>query len=540
MPHVRRSMLITVEAGTEQIGRALVDDLGLHQFEAAYRGPASGMPDTTATLTATLTSPPPSTAADAPGHRMTTDVRLDVESDIRVPFFTWFLRLQAWLGARRALPHAADRLRAAVVGGAPPPAVKPLPVVPPVAFTPAEAARLCALCAAALLANFSGALLAQNGDAVTSAFGRSDQALGVALAIARAGVLVSLVVIALADRLGRRRLILVSLVGACAFNLLAAAAPTFEVFTGAQLVTRALVNSALIVAGIAVVEDAPEGARAFATGMYALALGAGYGLAVVLLPLADLGDFGWRVSFVVSAAAVITVPAISHHLKETTRYEGVVERSPDERGRGRVREVFDRAYGARFLLLGLAAFLTNVFSAPSSQLTNRYLTHAHAFSNADVAAFRAVTAGLPGIIGVVLASRLAESRGRRPVTVIGLLVATGFQAAFFLAGGDFLLWVAPAVAIVAAACAGLALGTLDAELFPTEVRGTSNGFILVSAVAGSAVGLVLATQLKDFAGGLGPAIALCGVATLVAAIFVVPRLPETAERRLDDVSPSEL
>ena len=70
----------------------------------------------------------------------------------------------------------------------------------------------------------------------------------------------------------------------------------------------------------------------------------------------------------------------------------------------------------RFLLLGLAAFLTNVFSAPSSQLTNRYLTHAHDFSNSDVALFRTVTAGLPGIIGVLLASRLAESRGRRPVT----------------------------------------------------------------------------------------------------------------------------
>ena len=96
------------------------------------------------------------------------------------------------------------------------------------------------------------------------------------------------------------------------------------------------------------------------------------------------------------------------------------------------------------------------------------------------------------------------------------------------------------IAIVAAACAGLALGTLDAELFPTEVRGTSNGFILVSAVTGSAVGLVLATQLKDVMGGLGPAIALCGVASLIAAVFVVPRLPETAERRLDDVSPSEL
>jgi MFS family permease len=271
--------------------------------------------------------------------------------------------------------------------------------------------------------------------------------------------------------------------------------------------------------------------------MYALALGAGFGLAVVLLPLADLGDYGWRISFALSAALVVLVPVIARHLKETRRYVRVaVARAP----RGRFRELVDSAYGMRFLLLALAAFLTNVFSAPSSQLTNRYLTQSHDFSNSDVALFRTVTAGLPGIIGVLLASRLAESRGRRPVTIIGLLVATTFQAAFFVAGDNALLWIAPVIAIVAAACAGLALGTLDAELFPTEVRGTSSGFILFSAVTGSAVGLVLATQLKDLVGGLGPAIALCGTASLIAAVFVVPRLPETAARHLDDVSPSEL
>jgi MFS family permease len=527
MPHVRRSMLITVDADPDRVRRALVDSLGLTGTDDEYAGPIQGMPDTTARLEAAIVGQSPTA----------TQVRLDAVSEVIVPYFTWFLRVQAWLGARRALPHAAACVDAGVHDLPPPPPVKPLPVVPPVPFTPEQAARLGALAAVALLANFCGSLLSQNGDAVTSAFGQSDQALGAALAIVRAGVLVSLVAIALADRWGRRRLILLALIGACAANALTAVAPTFELFTSAQLFGRALVNTALIVAGIAAVEDAPEGARAFATGMYALALGAGFGLAVVLLPLADLGDYGWRISFALSAALVVLVPVIARHLKETRRYVRVAVGSAR---RGRLRELVDSAYGVRFLLLGLAAFLTNVFSAPSSQLTNRYLTQAHDFSNSDVALFRTVTAGLPGIIGVLLASRLAESRGRRPVTIIGLLVAISFQAAFFLAGDDALLWIAPVIAIVAAACAGLALGTLDAELFPTEVRGTSSGFILVSAVTGSAVGLVVATQLKDLVGGLGPAIALCGTASLIAAVFVVPRLPETAARHLDEVSPSEL
>jgi MFS family permease len=327
----------------------------------------------------------------------------------------------------------------------------------------------------------------------------------------------------------------VAIVGACAANALAGLAPSFEFFTGAQLLTRALVNAALVVAGIAVVEEAPEGARAFSTAMFGIALGAGVALSVLVLPFADLGGNGWRISFFISAATVFVVPVLARHLRETHRYATVAGTSVR---RGRIREVFQHVYGRRFLLLGLAAFLANVFAAPSSQLSNRYLTNAHDFSNSDVALFRTVTLGLPGLIGILLAGRLAETRGRRPVTIIGLLVATGFQMAFFLSDGAA-LWITPTIAIVAAACGGLALATLDAELFPTETRGTSNGFLLVAGVAGSAVGLVLATQLRDTVGGLGPAIALCGIATLVAAVFVVPRLPETATHDLDAVSPTE-
>jgi hypothetical protein len=323
--------------------------------EQVWTGPIVGMPDTESRLLARFTADPTTGTVR--------EVMLVARSDAVVPYFTWFLRVQAFLGARRALPYAAARLHAGIDGRAGPPPLSPWALVPPVPFTPEQAGRLGALAVVALLANFAGSLLSQNGDAVTSAFGRSDQALGAALAIARAGVLVSLVAIALADRLGRRRLILVALVGACAANLLAAASPTFEVFTVSQVVTRALVNTALVVAGIAAVEEAPEGARAFATGMFALALGAGFGLSVLLLPLADLGDYGWRISFGFGAAVVLLVPILARHLRETTRYEQVALRSDQ---RGRLREVFDRAYRLRFALLGLAAFLTNVFRAPSS------------------------------------------------------------------------------------------------------------------------------------------------------------------------------
>lgn len=536
MPHVRCVMPITIDASPGAVLAAVEQEAtpstdfaesSTDTGEHVLHGPFPPVPFEGSTLTATVR------AADDTGDRTT--LRLEAHTDLTIPFLGWFVDLQAYVAARGALRHLAARVQARLDGTPEPSPPRRWPIVPPVQFTQAQAARLAALAATAIVVNFCGALLTQNSDAATRTFDRNDAALGAALAIVRAGVLVSLVVAALADRWGRRRLLLVAIVGAAASNLVTGLAPSFAVFTGAQLFTRAFVNAALVVAGIAVVEEAPEGARAFATAMFGIALGAGVALSVVFLPLADLGDGGWRISFLVSAAAVFLVPVIARQLRETRRFTTV---AGEHVARGRVRDMLDRKYGYRFLLLGLAGFLTNFFAAPSSQLTNRYLTNAHDFSNSDVALFRAITLGLPGLIGILIAGRLAESRGRRPVTIVGLLVATAFQMVFFVSDGA-LLWVTPMIAIVAAACAGLALATLDAELFPTEVRSTSNAFLLVAAVAGSAAGLVLATQLRDAAGGLGPAIAWCGLATILAAIFVVPRLPETALRDLDDVSPSE-
>jgi MFS family permease len=206
--------------------------------------------------------------------------------------------------------------------------------------------------------------------------------------------------------------------------------------------------------------------------------------------------------------------------------------------RGRLRQVFGDYEGPRFLALGLAVFAVNVFAAPSSQLTNRYLLEEHDFSNTSVAVYRAVALSVPGLAGTLLGGILGERWGRRPVGIAGIAVATAMQMTFFLASG-VVLWLSSAVAILAATAAGVALGALGAELFPTEVRGTSNGLLVVIGVLGSAAGLVAATRLGEVTGSLGAGVALTGLAPLLAAFAVLPFLPETKARQLDTISPPE-
>lgn len=462
-------------------------------------------------------------------------VEVSAHTDARVPWFGWFFHPPLHVALGRAARWGAEAARARASGRPDPPLPRTPYVLPPAPFTPTQARTLGVLAALVAVSNFGGSLVGQGTNYVADAFGASDKALATGLAVTRFGVLVTLFAAAIADRRGRRITLIVATVGVCVANLVSAAAPNLIVFTGAQTFTRGFASGALTVAAIVAVEEAPEGARAWSFAMMSLAGGAGYAVGVVLLPLGDLGPQAWRIAFALSAAALVGVPFVARGLRESRRYEHVTRRV---RHRGRVREVFDRRYGRRFALLGGIFFLSAVATTPVAQLTNRFLGDERGFSGLHITLFRAITNGIPGIIGVALAGRVAEQRGRRPLAVFGIVVTTLLNAAFFL-GPDWMLWLASTVGILSAAFAGMAVGTLDHELFPTEVRGTSGGFLTVCGVTGSVVGLLLTGVLSDAFGDLGRALAFLGLAPLVAGIVLAPFLPESARRPLDEVSPTE-
>lgn len=522
MPHVRRRMLVRLDAPRATVETAARSALG---FTGGDGDPLTA-PLAVGAGAGNLTI---SVVPDGTG----TILAAEAETDFALPFFGWAINPLIATALKRQLRHAIATVEATVAGREPPPPPKGLAALPDVAFDPAQAALLSATAAATAIAGFGGGLFGQNSSFIADAFHASDARLGGALAVSRAGVLVSLVATALSDRVGRRRMILICVIGVCVTNLASAFAPSLATLTALQIMTRAFVNSTFTVAAIAAVEEAPEGARVFSTAMLGLAGGFGFSFAVLTLPIADEGRQAWRVSFALSAIVLLFVPRLARELTETRRYKTV---AATRIMRGRLREVLGPTYGRRFVFLALIALLTNVFNAPSSQLSNRYLQDVRHFSGSGIVGLLAATTVIPGIVGVVIASRLAERGRRRPLASISLFVATSAQMVFFLFGGPT-LWIASAGATLTGACAGIVLATLGAELFATEVRGTANAFLVGISVVGSAGGLVLAGQLSDRFGGIGRAIAFCGIASLIAA-FLVPALPESFGRELDDLSPS--
>jgi MFS family permease len=526
MPRVRRPPPVRLAAPADAVRAAALHCLrGAASDDGVVRVPVAdhGLNEIAVRVSAT---------ADGPDA---TIVETSGEGRIGIPFFGWAFRPLVGISQRRMARYAVAALRAELEGAPRPRPPKPVPGLPTAPFTGEQATHLATAAAAVAVVSFSTALVGQFGGPIKNTFSASDTAFSISLAITRIGALIALIGIALADRRGRRLSILIGVAGSAVVCAVSAFSPTLAFLTGAQVFQRAFLITTATVATVAVVEEAPEGARAYATSMLALAGGFGFSISVVLLPIADVGSQAWRVPFGIGALSLLLVPLIARNLLETTRYEALAKTDIE---RGRVRDIRDRGYGRRFVLMASVVLLLNVFSAPSSQLMNTYLTDVRHFSNSGIALFRTITTGVPGLFGLVLGGRLAEARGRRPIAAVALAIATGTQMVFFLTSGP-VIWLMAAASIIAASAGGIALGTLGTELFPTENRSTSNGLLGVIGVLGSALGFVVTGLLAHPKGELGRAIALCGIASLIAAIVLVPRLPESVALKLDEVSPPD-
>lgn len=390
-----------------------------------------------------------------------------------------------------------------------------------------RAARVLALVATISLAvGYLGTLLTQTNTYVFDEFGTGKTAQGATLATVRVGILLAVLVTTFADRRGRKRAMVITLVAGCVLTAATAASPNLVVFGGLQTLARGCNSAVGILVAIIAAEEMPKGSRAYAVSLLAMATGLGAGLALILLPLADLGDAAWRVLFVVPLLFLPAVRAIARHLPESRRFEAVHDERAGLAG-----------HGGRFWLLAVAAFLGQLFIAPASQFMNEYLRDERGFDGAGIRNFSIFT-NLPGSIGIVVAGKLADVRGRRMVGAVGMFGGVLFTALVFNGTGAS-IWAWSALAALIGAATIPALGVYGPELFPTAVRGRANGIISVVGVVGSAAGLLAAGTMSDSFGSLGPAMAILAVGPAILTVLIVVAFPETAREELESLNPED-
>lgn len=414
---------------------------------------------------------------------------------------------------------------------------------PPDRLDSRPATVLALLCTIQVIDGYLGTVLTQTLTFAADEFGHGNTAQGVVFAIVRLGVLITLVTVAVADRHGRRRLLLAAGVGSCLMTAVGAASPALWFLGGSQLVARGLATALGVLTVIMAVEEMPARSRAWAASVLVLCAGVGTGMAVLVLPVADLDQRGWRIVYLVPLLGLAVLVWAGRQLPESWRFETARATAPTGAGRSSVeRPQLDPAgrqqRRQRLMLLAVAAFLIAMFVGPSASLQNDFLKDERAFSASQITLFTLVTT-TPAGIGVLIGGYLADRRGRRRVGAAGLVLrATLIAWAFFTSGPA--LWL---LVLIGTMCGGLtvpALAVYGPELFGTHDRGRANGLVTIFGVAGGAMGMLGAGWLSDQLGGqLGPPLALLAVGPLIVAVLVLMKFPETAGRELEDLNPQD-
>ena len=442
-------------------------------------------------------------ADDAPTFRVTQTV----DFRLRIPYFRWlfvvpFKRALARPGRDRA-PWWA----------------------PPAVLDARAASVLGALAAVAVVFGYLNTLFTQTISFAGDEFGAGNSAQGIAGGVVRVGGILALMVVSTADRRGRRGVLLFAAMAGAVLAVTGALAPSLAWLTGSQMVARGFAGALLILVAIVAAEEMPAGSRAYAVSLLAMAGGLGAGVCVLSLRLADLGPRGWRLLYLIPVAAIPLVRNVGRHLPESRRFVA------------RHAQATVSGHGRRLLLMAGSALLVNLFVAPQSQFSNRFLRTERGFSGGRIG-LMSVAIGTPAGIGIVVGGRIADVRGRRLVGALSLAGGTLMTVAFFYSRG-WTMWAWALVGTMIADAAIPALGVYGPELFPTGLRGRANGIAGVTGLAGSAAGLVSAGLLADHFGRIAPAMAILAVGPLALALLVILAYPETAGRELEDINPED-
>ena len=402
---------------------------------------------------------------------------------------------------------------------------------PPDRLDARTATVLGLLCAVQVVDGYLGSVLSQSITYAADEFGRGNTAQGIVLGLARFGVLIALASLALADRRGRRSLLLATGIGSCAFTVLGGLSPEIWFLGGTQLIARGMSTALGVILVIVAAEEMPARTRAWAASVLLLAAGLGSGMVVWILPVVDLTIYGWRAIYLAAGLGVWVMYTAGRRLPETRRF---TEHQDDT---AELAAADRRRRSDRLVLLAVSAFLVAMFLAPSSAFQNDFLKDERGFSALAVTLFT-ITTATPVGIGLVLGGHFAETRGRRVVGAFGLSVGAVLRALSFFAAGPA-LWLLTLVSAIIGAMAVPALAVYGPELFGTHDRGRANGLIVTTGVVGSTVGLLSVGLLSDRWGGLGAPLALTAIGPLIVAVLVLWRFPETAGMELEDLNPED-
>lgn len=353
------------------------------------------------------------------------------------------------------------------------------------------------------------------------------------------GAVVAFLLSAQADRIGRRRLLLVTIVGYTAAAAATAVSPSLAWLAAAQFTAQVFLGAEWAVAVTIVVEDFPAHERGRALGIVTSMNTLG-GILVGVLAFVGLQStpLGWRAFFVVGLIPLAIIAMARRSMRETERYEAVrADPSSERLDHTSLWEPWRPAYRANVLAIGLLTFFRHAAVAAAA-FWWAYYAQQEVGMSVSLSGLYLAAAGVLGAAGFIVAGRLMDRFGRRPAFVAYMVGTLAFGTWLFQIDSTALMLPVLCIAIFFGLGSVAMTSAFSTEPFPTYVRSRAaawcrNAFEVPGGIVGPlAVGL-LGDHVSGPVGSIGDATSLTILALIPPTIFLCLRyVPETAEEDL--------
>lgn len=370
-----------------------------------------------------------------------------------------------------------------------------------------------------------------NGTTLADQAGMSGTDLGIGLAIMRLASLGALPVIGLADRFGRRTLLLATVGVGLAMTALAAASPGYWWFVAIFACGRPLLSATNGLAQVTAAEQTASTDRAKAVAFISAGYGVGAGAIAIVHSLAA-STLGFRGVFVLALIPLALLPLLRRWIKEPDRFTVAAAGSGHPVPvLGAVATPFRR----RLAVVVVLGFAVSVITGPASSFVFLFaqdFLHQPGIVTASMVA----GAGVAGLAGLLAGRWLADRVGRRLTGALAM-ATVALLAIVTYAGSTPALLAGYILGVFAASVFAPAAGSLVNELFPTSVRASAAGWSLAAGVLGAVTGLVA----FGAADGAGHGFAVAGLVTFLPAALLMVLfwfLPETRGREPEDLWPT--
>ncbi len=370
------------------------------------------------------------------------------------------------------------------------------------------------------------------GGSIADKVGLSGTSLGVGLAIIRLASLASLPLIGIADRFGRRRMILAVTFAGLILTVTAAASPGYWWFVAIFAFGRPLLSATNALAEVMAAEETASSDRVAAIALIAAGYALGAGLAAIVHSLAS-GTLGFRGIFALAVIPLAVVFAVRGWVEEPSRFL-VAEAAADHPTPvlGAVGPRFRR----RLVVLALVTFAVSVITGPANSFVFLYaedVVHQPGW----VTALMVAAAGVVGLPALLAGRWLADHVGRRPTCSVAMVtIALGGTLAY--SGSRPALLVGYVFGVCGGSLLAPAAGALLSELFPTSVRASATGWCVTAGVFGAVGGLVAFGAVADVGNRFATAAYLVFLPTAAAAALFW-FVPETMGREPESLWPSD-